>query len=734
MAGFSMRRSALQGSFHVFSAVAALAALWTDIALAKQDGEKVSSIPQPASGKDTSPQRSALTASGFETSDSLFARPFIDRDEIRHDGHMPYRYVHGGFEGTDTRFSYYFPPSRAWQGRFFQYITPVPDSETLSQGLTGEEDRIGAAHTSGAYFIETNGGGSKAAGPMNGVDPTIGAYRANAAAAQFSRFVAAQVYGHRGHIYGYAYGGSGGAYRTLGSIENTRGVWDGAVPYVLGSPMAIPSMFTVRLNAMRVLGSKLDGVVDALDAGGSGDPYADLNPLERSALEEVTRMGFPPQAWYAWRTMGPHAFALLFNGVRGADAGYFKDFWEKPGYEGHDRPDQYRQDRVQLDTRIAEVISADKAETMGLDIGRSPGTAKGTADLAWQAMGLSSPGAMPVAVRLAKAPGPAPLMLSDLVLPSGKKLLLADVRGDIAIIGINDPRTVAEVRPGDAVRLDNSDILAAQSYHRHQVPPDDGQYPVWDQYRDDARKPLFAQRPMLLGPMFTKSASGAIPTGKFDGKVILVENLWDREALPWQGDWYRRQVRANGGEDGLKRFRIWFTDRALHGDQKKQDDPSRVVSYLGVLQQAMRDLAAWVEQGKEPPSSTSYKVVDGQVVVPPVAGQRRGIQPVVTLTANGGAKAVVKAGEPVTLEGTVTVPPGAGYVVATEWDFEGDGIYDNAEKASGRKPKVLVKATHRFDKAGTYFAVLRGVSQREGDTETPFARVQNLARARIVVD
>src|SRR3546814_14984402 len=99
-------------------------------------------------------------------------------------------------------------------------------------------------------------------------------------------------------------------YTTLFRSENTQNVWDGAVPYVLGSPMAIPSMFTVRLNAMRVLGSKLDGVVDALDAGGSGDPYAGLNPLERSTLEEVTRMGFPPPAWYAWRTMGPHAFEI----------------------------------------------------------------------------------------------------------------------------------------------------------------------------------------------------------------------------------------------------------------------------------------------------------------------------------------------------------------------------------------------------------------------------------------
>ncbi len=725
---FSRRRSAIQSGFQALTALATIAALQSPgIARANE----AHAIP---TSRTASPEGASLTAEGFSTEDSLFAKPFIDKDEMRHDGAQSYRYVHGGFEGTDTGFSYYFPLAKDWEGRFFQYITPVPDSETLSQGLQGEEDRIGAALTSGAYFIETNGGGPRAADPSGGLDQTIGAYRANAAAAEFSRFVAGQVYEPRNHIYGYAYGGSGGAYRTLGSIENTHGVWDGAVPYVLGSPMAIPNMFTVRLNAMRVLGSKFDGVVDALDAGGSGDPYEGLTPLERDALKEATAMGFPPQSWYAWRTMGPHAFALLFNAIRMVDAPYFTDFWTKPGYEGHDSPELYTQDRVQFDTTIADVITADEAEAMGLDVGRSPGTAKGTADMAWKAMGLNSAGETPVALRLSNVPEQGPLLLSDLVLPSGKKLLLADVKDDIGIIGINDPRLVGTVKAAETVRLDNSDVLAAEAYHRHQVPANDGEYPVWDQYRGPDGKPLYAQRPMILGPMFTRNASGSIPSGKYDGKVILIENLWDREALPWQGDWYRRQVQAHGGPDDTGHFRLWYTDRALHGDQTKQDDPSRVVSYIGVLQQALRDLAEWVEQGKAPPQTTSYKVVDGQVEVPTTAATRKGIQPVVTLSANGGPKTVVKVGEPVTLSGTVTTPPNTGYVVATEWDFEGDGTFDQFDAASGTKARVSVKATHSFAKPGTYFAVLRGVSQREGDTETPFARIQNLARARIIVE
>lgn len=89
------------------------------------------------------------------------------------------------------------------QGRFFHYVTAVPDNENL---------------------VETNGGGTnQTAGPASGADPTIAAYRANAAAAQFSRVIALKLYGGK-RPYGYLYGGSGGGYRTLGSMENTNRV------------------------------------------------------------------------------------------------------------------------------------------------------------------------------------------------------------------------------------------------------------------------------------------------------------------------------------------------------------------------------------------------------------------------------------------------------------------------------------------------------------------------------
>ena len=137
-------------------------------------------------------------------------------------------------------------------------------------------------------------------------DTTIRGYRVNAEAAKFSRVVAAEIYGpHR--TYGYLYGGSGGAYQTVTSAEMTTGVWDGFVPYVMGSPQSIPNCFTVRVNALRVLKDKWPSIIDAIEPGGSGDPYAGLNDEERTALEEATRTGFPPAGVVQLRPPGRRA-------------------------------------------------------------------------------------------------------------------------------------------------------------------------------------------------------------------------------------------------------------------------------------------------------------------------------------------------------------------------------------------------------------------------------------------
>jgi len=164
---------------------------------------------------------------------------------------------------------------------------------------------------------------------------------------------------------------------------------------------------------------------------------------------------------------------------------------------------------------------------------------------------------------------------------------------------------------------------------------------------------------------------------------------------------------------------------------------TRVVPYAGVLQQALRDVSAWVEQGIAPPKSTEYEVVDGQIRVPARAADRRGVQPVVTVTANDRARAEVAVGEDVQFSGLIEVPPGAGVVVGAEWDFEGNGDFPVAEPfedATLSMARLGLTATYAFSEPGTYFPALRATVHREGDSESKFARVQNLGRVRVVVE
>ncbi|MCW1429539.1 PKD domain-containing protein [Novosphingobium sp. JCM 18896] len=667
--------------------------------------------------------------------DPMFSQPYVDIDEWR-DAPVRHRYVHGGFRGTDTRFSFYLPPKEQYQGRFFQHFTPAPDNENLAQRVPpGEGNKIGFAIASRGYFIETNGGGqSNTGGPGLSADPTIGAFRANAAAAQYSRVVALQMYGGR-RPYGYAYGGSGGAYRTVGSYENTRGVWDGVVPYVLGTPMASPSNFTVRMHAMRVLEKKFPRIVDAVEPGGSGDPYAGLSDEEAAALREATRMGFPVKSWFGWKTMGVHAFPAIYGGVLAADPSYFTDFWTKPGYLGFDHPEQLAPYRMQHQTAVVVPITAAEAARLGINPRIVNGTVDGDVDNSFAAL-QGEGGKRVVGYRMAHTPPSIDFLGGDLIVLSGaakgQRLSVSKIAGDIVVLGMASQEIATKIAPGDAVQVDNSNYLAAQTYHRHQVPGRD--YPGYDQFRDPDGKPLYPQRPMLLGPLFAKGAAGTVPNGQWDGKMILVESLWDREAWPWQAVWYRDQVRKHYGAATDQHFRLWFTDHALHGDSVGQEDATHTVGYLGMLHQALRDLASWVEKGTPPPGSTRFSVTgDTQIVVPATASERRGIQPVVSLLANGSKRVEVGSGRPVRLTGTIAVPPGAGSLIAAQWDLDGSGSFASSSPIERNATKATVTLSHSFAQPGTYFVTLRGISQRQGDATTPYARLQNLDRVRIIV-
>lgn len=699
----------------------------------------LASSPNPVRAGDTALPASAAKLLYSPDTDAQFSQPYIDVDEWR-ETPVRHHYIHGGFKGTETRFSFYFPTKERYRGHFFQYITPVPIGENLSQqNPPGEDNKIGMALDAGAYFIETNGGGAFDIGKAatSRADPTISAYRANAASAAFSRVVAKRVYGSSKRPYGYAFGGSGGAFRTIGSFENTTGVWDGVVPYVVGSNMAIPNMFTFRIRVLRLLGDKLDQVTDAASPGGSGDIYAGLSPLQAEALREATRMGFPPQSWYLWREMGVHGFAALYPGIAAADPTYFTDFWSKPGYLGYDHPEQFPEARMQFASTVSAVLTAADAARAQINIDASRETQKGSVDTAFK-VPEGAEGERIAAVRLAGPPPAIPFLGGDLIISSGavqgKRLPLARIVGDVAVLGVADQDVAKLIKAGDQVQVDNSGFLAMETYHRHQVP--DLSYKVWDQFRKPDGTPLYPQRQRLLGPSFVQATGGSIETGEWTGKMIMLESLWDREALAWQADWYRGQVRRYQGTKADQNFRVWYTDHAVHGDVDPKaagEDPTRIVSYVPVLQQALRDLSDWVEKGIAPPASSNYTVVDGQVRVAADAEARRGIQPVITLAVAGRDRADIRAGQTIRFTGRIAVPPGAGTITAAAWDFDGSGAFAQSSPVAPHLRNATVTTTHRFDAPGTYFVALRGTSQREGDRATPYTQIRNLARMRVVV-
>lgn len=160
---------------------------------------------------------------------------------------------------------------------------------------------------------------------------------------------------------------------------------------------------------------------------------------------------------------------------------------------------------------------------------------------------------------------------------------------------------------------------------------------------------------------------------------------------------------------------------------------THIVSYAGVLQQALRDVAAWVENGVPPARETVYRYDDGQIYVPARAKDRLGIQPTLELTANGGSRADVGVGEKVNFVGDIEVPPQAGGIVSAEWDYDGTGEYPDSDNFTDAAMTKRITRTRAFDKPGTYFVTFRATVQRKDAVGTSFAKVLNLARVRVVV-
>ena len=193
-----------------------------------------------------------------------------------------------------------------------------------------------------------------------------------------------------------------------------------------------------------------------------------------------------------------------------ADPTYFDDFWTEPGYLGHDAPPSLRRDIVQHPCEVAATISDHEAEELGLAVGRQPGQAAAASTPPGEGPTAVRP--IPVAVRLSSSTG-ADVLGADLIVTSGRPP--AGSSAPLAWWTTSRCSAPAIPRSGAArgratrVEVDNRGFLAAQTYHRHQVPAPD--FHVWDQFRDADGTPIYPQRPLLLGPLFAAAAAGHGP-------------------------------------------------------------------------------------------------------------------------------------------------------------------------------------------------------------------------------
>jgi hypothetical protein len=524
--------------------------------------------------------------------------------------------------------------------------------------------------------------------------------------------VAAAYYGAGTRpIRGYLYGPSGGSYQTIGAAENTTGVWDGFVPMVIGTPMSAPYVFDIRAMAQVVLADKAEQIADAVRPGGDGRPYARLDEAERDMLRELTSFGVPLAGWQnPDYLLGTPKSTNPFTCGRAFDPAYVDAFWSKPGYLGTS------------DSPLGKVFQAALVDAY--------------------ATIASVEGTPPTTVTLAGVPAVTRTSQLDYTVYSadGQKIgslagALDPATGTFTIGSGNSTTVLGALVKGAQVRIDNRSSLAQCSFHRHNLPAASDRHAGWDQFRNSAGAPLYPQHSPLLGPLFTQSISGgATYSGKITGKVMVVDNLVDVDAPATAANWYAGRVEAALGKAGSRaQFRVYLNDNADHLDAPPVDGvrATYLVDWYGSVYQALRDVSAWAERGVSAPASTQYRADGAIISVPDRAATRKGLQPVVHLSANGRDRVDVKAGKPVLFVADAETPTGTGKIVSAAWDFSGTGTYAPAWIGTPRDRKLVV-AVHRFTAPGTYFVAVKVASSRTG-SRTDVAQVENLDRVRVVV-
>jgi len=688
----------------------------------------------------------SIELASYRVTDEYFGAPYVDED-IHRDTPLPHRLVHGGFANTDTRFTFYFP-DEGYDGRMFQPIEGGHGGHERSFDGELVFERVGLPMITrlGGYMVESNQGHiGDDIDQRAGDDPRMYGYRASAESARFSKHVARQVYGEVPH-HSYVFGGSGGGRRSPLCLENAPDVYDGALPYMgggdiapLGSTSRIRGSqvmsFASMFNVQRILGPKILDVADAMAPGGSGDPYAGLNTHQRQELASLYRQGFPMGDEFI--ISQPFGQIWLWTSIADMlveqDPTYFADFWTKPGYVGHDQPDLVAPDVINTTATVRRVLTAQDFVALEGYGGAEYETLR---NLALIMATMSGDWALPVAVELDGVGAGYRLGTGVKVLTgpaAGRQLYASGVSGDLFSCDGPAEANIERFRGvsvGDQVQVDNRKFLAFCYFARHHLMEDE----QFDSLRVDG-VPVYPQHPVpLMSPLMGVSYSGEL-----QGKLMWVHHTHDASLWPPQGVIYEKAARAALGDAVDDHFCIRWTHNAEHmppimiPSLPNRSASTWLIDSSPVIEQGLADLVDWVEHGVRP-VATTYRYDNGQVSLPATAAERGGIQPVVMVTANGGARAEVLVGEAVTVEVVGEVPPGTGSIIAIDWDLDGSGTFPRQEEGiDGTAAREVRSFTHSFSAPGTYFVTAKVFSHRDGDLAAKARRIPNLAQARVVV-
>jgi hypothetical protein len=623
---------------------------------------------------------------------------------------IPYTQVTGHFPATRTletlppgirqspttirqNYVFRFPAKKYWRNRSFEQQHPT--------GGGVVDNRM--AFTNGAFSVNWMSAGSA---------NSVASHRHEAAATKVAKAYANKLYGNTAKIYSYFWGCSGGGIVSMAAAENTTGVWDGVQVHCMGptGTGTFHSFHWQALYTMAIPQAKRDAIAAAAAPGGTGDIYAGLNEEEKTVLNEFISAGYPLPV------IGNHFKGLDLPlvdpvDIRVADPTYEDDFWSKPGYAGVNPPNYLK----------AAIVDG-WATITGI-----------TRDAAGN----------PTAIQFDPATVPALGSIGDAYLEywvyaaDGKKRLIDPVRAigpftenkrryslqgkfdaatsTMALTGtysqrwgpdlpfINSNVLLDGLKVGGKVRINNRFILAMYFYPRYSNLPGGRSY---DQYRNADGSAKYPQRQniKLLSYGNYRTMGGRIETGAIKTKVMIIEGRGDNLSWPLFNASYAQSIQRTLGiakADQMMRFYLHDNGRHAVGGGEP-----------GVWQQSMQDMMAWVEKGVVPPPSTSYTIRNGQVIPPDNAAARHGLQPVMGLTVNGGARAVVGANQPVNLVARLEMPPKTGQIVQYGWTIAGKA--DPIISVDKPRPLVNVNRAITFDKPGTYLIRLTVNGQRDG--------------------